>query len=139
MSDTTELTVDKLVKIYIKMRDAYDEKQAAYNKELEVLKESMNDVKVAILEHCKDNNVDSLRTEFGTARRSIKTKYWTDDWSSFNEFVLEYRIPDVYEKRINQGAMRSFLDENPGVVPPGLNVSSEYTVTVTKPRSNKRG
>jgi len=137
MSDTPELTIDKLVKIYIKMRDAYEAKQAVYNKELESLKESMNAVKAAMLEHCKDNNVDSLRTEFGTARRSIKTKYWTADWHSFNEFVLEYRIPDVYEKKINQGVMKAFLSENPGVVPPGLNVSSEYTVTVTKPKCKK--
>jgi len=36
------------------------------------------------------------------------------------------------EKRIHQGNMRLFLEENPDLLPPGLNVDSEYTVTVRR-------
>jgi hypothetical protein len=31
--------------------------------------------------------------------------------------------------------MKQFLEENPGVVPPGLNSDSEYAITVRKPTS----
>ena len=37
-------------------------------------------------------------------------------------------------KRIAQLNMAHFLEENPTVVPPGLNSSTEYDITVTKPR-----
>jgi hypothetical protein len=41
---------------------------------------------------------------------------------------------DLLEKRIAQINMANFLEENPNVVPPGLNSSTEYDITVTKPR-----
>ena len=49
-----------------------------------------------------------------------------------HEFILEHEAPDLLEKRVNQGNMKQFLEENPDVVPMGLNVDSEYVVTVRK-------
>jgi hypothetical protein len=37
------------------------------------------------------------------------------------------------EKRIAQTNMAQFLEENPGVVPPGLNSMTEYAISVRKP------
>jgi len=39
------------------------------------------------------------------------------------------------EKRVAQTNMAQFLEENPGLVPPGLNSMSEYGITVKKPTS----
>ena len=64
---------------------------------------------------------------------SVKTRYTTADWDSFKEFVKEYDALDLYEKRIHQGNMKQFLEENPGKVPPGLNSQSEYDISVRKP------
>ena len=55
------------------------------------------------------------------------------NWDSFKQFVLEHEVLDLFEKRIAQGNMKQFLEENPGVVPPGLNSDSEVTITVRKP------
>jgi hypothetical protein len=41
---------------------------------------------------------------------------------------------DLLEKRIAQINMAHFLEENPTIVPPGLNSTTEYDITVTKPR-----
>jgi hypothetical protein len=64
---------------------------------------------------------------------SEKTRYTTNDWDSFKTFVIEHDALDLFEKRIHQTNMVSFLDENPGVVPPGLNSMTEYEVSVRKP------
>jgi hypothetical protein len=47
--------------------------------------------------------------------------------------MIEHEAIDLLEKRIAQTNMAQFLEENPGVVPPGLNSSSEYDISVRKP------
>ena len=76
--------------------------------------------------------MDSARTAAGLFYRTIKTRYWTNDWDSMNKFILKHEMPEFYEKRLNQTAVKQFLEENPDVLPPGLNVDSEYVVTVRK-------
>ena len=47
-------------------------------------------------------------------------------------FVQEHEVPELLEKRLNQGNVKQFLEENPEVVPMGLNVDSEYLISVRK-------
>jgi hypothetical protein len=47
--------------------------------------------------------------------------------------MIEHEAVDLLEKRIAQLNMAQFLEENPGVVPPGLNSTSEFDISVRKP------
>ena len=49
-----------------------------------------------------------------------------------NNFIIEHKAVDLLEKRIHQSNMKQFLEENPEVLPPGLNVDAEYTITVRR-------
>jgi hypothetical protein len=62
-----------------------------------------------------------------------KIRYSTQDWDSFKKFMIENDALDLLEKRIAQTNMAQFLEENPGVVPPGLNAFSDFEIRVTKP------
>ena len=75
----------------------------------------------------------SIKTPEGTIILAQKVRYYTDDWDSFKQFVVEHDALDLFEKRIHQTNMVSFLDDNPGVVPSGLNSMTEYDVSVRKP------
>jgi hypothetical protein len=92
---------------------------------MEVLEAQMLDV-------CKDMGANSIRTSHGTIIRSVKTKYWTNDWDSLYEVVKEHDAFGVLFKAINQTNMKQFLEDNPDVLPKGLNVESEYSVVVRR-------
>ena len=124
--------LEKLTKVYLKIRDKRTELKAQFEAEDEKLSKQLDEVKRALLDYCKSHNVDSVRTPAGLFYRSLKTRYWTNDWESMNKFILEHGIPEFYEKRLNQTSVKQFLEENPDVLPPGLNVDSEYVVTVRK-------
>jgi hypothetical protein len=47
--------------------------------------------------------------------------------------VIDNHALELFEKRIAQSNMAQFLEENPGVVPPGLNSTSEFDISVRKP------
>lgn len=130
MSDTSQ--VDKLTRVYIKIRDKRAELSKRFNEEDGVLKEQLEKVKGALLDYCKEQGVESVRTSEGLFYRTTKVRYWTSDWESMNKFILDHGLPEFYEKRLNQGAVKEFLEENPDTVPPGLNSNTEYTLTVRK-------
>ncbi len=40
--------------------------------------------------------------------------------------------PELLEKRLSQSTMKQLLDENPDMMPPGVNVDSRYAVTIRR-------
>ena len=128
----TALTPEQLTKTYIKIRDKRAELKAEFEQQDEVLEMQLNAIKSELLDYCKTQGIDSVRTPAGTFYRTMRTRYWTNDWDSMNKFILENEVPQFYEKRLNQTVVKQFLEENPDVLPPGLNSDSEYVITVRK-------
>ena len=135
MSDNTtgvEIPLEKLTRIYIKMRDKKSEVTHEMEERIKKIEEDMQTVKRAMLQHMKDTGVESLRTSAGIVYRTVRTTYSTSDWESMHKFIVEHGVPDLLEKRIQQTNMRAFLEENPDLLPPGLNSNAEYSVTIRR-------
>lgn len=127
------IPLDKLVKVYRKIKTEIDTMTQEYDTKLEVLKAQQDEIKFAIKDQMKALGVTSVKSPFGTVSMMLKTRYNTQDWSSFKDFILEHSMVDLLEKRIAQTNMATFLAENPGVVPPGLNSVTEFEIRITKP------
>ena len=126
------VSVDKLVNAYAKIRDKRSELTSKYKEEEGALREKQDKVKLALLSYCKEHEVDSVRTASGLFYRTVKQRYWTSDWESMHKFIMEHDLPEFFEKRLNQTHVRQFIEENPDLVPAGLNVDSEYAISVRK-------
>jgi Zn/Cd-binding protein ZinT len=129
---TQSIPLEKLTKAYIKLREQRSQLAADFRTQDQVLLERQDKIKEALLDHCKEHNVESVKTTEGTFYRQVKRRYWTSDWESMYKFVLEHQLPEFFDKRLNQKNVGQFLEENPEMVPPGLNVESEYVVSVRK-------
>lgn len=130
MSD--DISVDKLVSVFIKIRDARDAEERAWEQRKADFNEQLELINQQLLEICKSTDADSIRTAHGTVIRTVKSRYWTNDWEQFHKFLLEHNAPDLLEKRIHQSNMKQFLEENPELLPAGLNVDSAYSITVRR-------
>ena len=128
------IPIDKLTKIYRKIKAQIDQLTQEYDTQVEVLKASQDEIKFAIKDQMKALGVSSVKTEFGTVSMANKTRYSTQDWDSLKTFIVEHDGVDLLEKRIAQLNMAKFLEDNPGVVPPGLNAFSDFEIRITKPR-----
>ena len=127
-----EVPLEKLTRIYIKMRDKKAEVAHELEEKVSKIEQDMKTVKTAILAHMKEIGAESLRTEAGIVYRTVRTTYATSDWESMHKFILEHGVPDLLEKRLQQTNMRAFLEEHPDMLPPGLNANSEYSVTIKR-------
>lgn len=137
MTEETQsaLDIEKLVRAFIRLRDARAKLEAEFKENDAELEAKQDMIRKALLQHCKDNNLSGIKTEAGNVTRGIRKRIWTNDWEGFNKFLLDNEAPYLLEKRIHQGNMAQFLEENPNVPPPpGLNIDQEYTITVTKQR-----
>jgi hypothetical protein len=124
----TDVPVDRLVRAYIKIRDARSELE----KKATELEEQQKLIQGRLLDICKETGVESLRTEFGTVTRRSTKNYWTSDWGSLYEFIKKNDAFPLLQRRISNAAMDTFLEENPDLHPPGLNVDAAYTVSVRR-------
>ena len=130
--ETEAISVEKLVATYIKIRDARDEIKREMEARVAELQADLDVINQTLLEQFKAQGIDSARTPFGTAYRTVKSRYWTNDWDTMRNFIAEHDAFDLLEKRIHQSNMKQFLEENPDLHPAGLNVDSEYSVTVRR-------
>jgi hypothetical protein len=129
------LTADKLVAAYVKIRDAKRELERETETKVAELDAQLDTIESKLLSICDEQGVEGLKTQAGTASRRIKAKYWTNDWESFYDFIAEHDAFALLEKRVHQTNMKTFLEENPGTSPVGLNVDREYTIVVTRSKT----
>ncbi len=123
---------EKLTRVYLKIRDKKAQLSSDFKRQEEDLNQKLDKVKAALLDYCKEQGLESVKTSEGLFYRSVKTRYWTSDWEAMHKFVMEHDVPEFLEKRLNQTNVRTFLEENPETVPKGLNVDSEYIISVRK-------
>lgn len=129
---TETISVDRLVAAYIKMRDRRAELLREYEEADGTVKAQMEAVESKLLDLCKEIGADTLGSKHGKVMRTVKTRYWTSDWESMHKFILEHKMPELLERRISQTTMKQLLEENPDLMPPGLNTDSRYAVTIRR-------
>jgi hypothetical protein len=130
-----DFNLEKTVKVYLNIRDAIEELKERQKEELAKLEEQYEVVSNYLLDFCNSQNLDSVKTSVGTVSRRVSSRYWTSDWDSLHRVIAEHNAFDLLEKRIHQGNMKQFIEENPEAFPPGLQSDSKYTVQVRKPNS----
>jgi hypothetical protein len=128
------MDANTLIKVYVKIRDAKAAKQKEMEAEVAALDEQLSTIEAELLELCKTTGQDGGKTQFGSFRRSVKTRYWTSDWDSMYRFIKEHDAPELLERRVSQTTFKEFLKDNPDKMPEGMNVESRYAITVTRAR-----
>jgi hypothetical protein len=127
-----DVSIEKIVAAYIKMRDTKDALYKEYTAKASEIEEQMQVLKHKLIEISKETGVTSFSTPNGVAYRTVKNRYWTNDWDSFYSFMREHGTMELLEKRIHQTNMKEFLENKPDVHPPGLNIDSEYEITIRR-------
>jgi len=126
------LDVNQLTSVYIKMRDKRSQVKQEWEAQDNAIKAEMELIEEKLLDLCKELNTNTLGTDHGTVIRSVKSRYWTNDWDSMYQFIKEHDAFGLLEKRIQQTHMKEFIQENPDVYPAGMNVENQFTVLVRR-------
>lgn len=129
-----DIDTNDLVEAYMNVRNSRDQLKLQYEEQDRVYKNVLTELGAALLNVCNSINADSIKTQHGTVMRQMKERYTCSDWDSFYKFVLDTQAVHLLERRVHQGNMKTYIEENSDDgLPPGTSVMREYEISVRKP------
>lgn len=133
-ANTAGVTLDKVVQVFSAIRDARTAKRHAWEAEDAALEADQDKLKQLMLAILNQTGAESIRTEHGTAYRTMKVKPSAADWSAIYAWIMaDPERFELLEKRVKATFVKQFMEENNGAAPPGINVLREYEVSVRRP------
>ena len=124
---------DVLIAEYIALRDGKKAAEEAYKTWVEQnYNRRMGEIEVKLMEQLHAAGVDSFKTKEGTAFKRTETSVTVADGGQFQRFVIGSNLWELIDFRANKTAVKSFLEEHKSL-PPGLNHSETFVVSVRRP------
>lgn len=121
-------STEKLVSTYIKLRDSI----AAKEQEIKKFNEKQEFIEQELLTRCNDAGGNISVTGIGRITRRTTKRYWTTNWPALYQIIKDHDAFHLLHQRITNTAMEQFLEENPDILPEGLNLDTKQTVVVTR-------
>jgi hypothetical protein len=129
------IPIEKLIKIYVRMRDA----KSAWNKvkdaeEKEKFTGPMELIERELLARAQSQGVEGFKTEFGTMYISETVRASGADWGLFTGWLKDIDADplDYLEKRIKVDGIKRFMEANDGALPPGVNIFKKVDANIRR-------
>lgn len=139
MDSAVQPTDDKLVEVYIKIRNKVAEVNREYVERLEHLKGQQKQVGTEILRRLNERGASQTKTPHGTAFVGEDMSITIADEEAYGAFVLAEQDHTYYQKRAKVERVREYMKAHDGALPPGLSVFRERVINVRVPRKGAKG
>ena len=125
------MKMSEVVAKYIQLRDKKAEYKAAYDAKVAVIDDALAKIEVKLLEVFEQTGMDSMKTEAGTAYRSVRTSVTVGDREAFMKYVQDNNEWPLLEVKASKAAVVEYRDANDDL-PPGINWRAEQVVNVRR-------
>lgn len=130
--DMEEGTLAKLIDSYIKLRDKKEALVKEQKVEVRKLDEIMEGIESFLRAHLKQQKVQSISSDFGTAFINRQRSATLADSAMFREFVIANSNFDLADFRPKKDAIEAYIEEHDGRSPPGVNFNTREIVLVQR-------
>jgi hypothetical protein len=127
-----DVTYDKVVATYVKIRDTRNAARAKHKAEDAALVAKLEALENFMLGQMNNAEVVSFRTASGTAYRTETMVPTGADWTAFYAWVHETKGYDFFFRRIKADAVKDYMDQHDGAAPPGVSVFTRFGVTIRR-------
>lgn len=124
--------LDRLVEAYRLLRDKKAELEAAHKARIAEINRRQELIENKILELFNAAGVESARTPHGTAYVSEVITARVVSRDAFFHFVQTHDAWEMLEARANKTAVKQFIDEHDGALPPGIDVATIRKINIRK-------
>ena len=126
----------KLIKIYVKMRDVKSDIAKRHKEELADISGKMDTISTELKKRIIATGGDGIKSkEFGTASITESVRAGCQDWDVFTNFLKEKEYdPLIFlAKSIKADAVKTYMDDHDGKLPPGVTIFKESKLLVRRP------
>jgi hypothetical protein len=125
------MNMEALVEKYVQVRDKKKEIEGTHKKQLAPYTEALTKLEAVILNHLNTTGSESVRTNKGTAYKSVSTSVTTADKGAFTQWCIDNQMWDMTDMRPAKKAVEDYVAEKDDL-PPGLNWAQAVTVGVRR-------
>lgn len=126
-----DMPSNKLVDIYIQLRDRRAQRKAAFENDDAGDKDKQEKIEGVLLAKFLEEGVESVKTAAGTAYKSSRVSATVADRDMFFDFVRANEAWDMLESRAAKTAVVAWKEEN-NDLPPGIKWSEIATLNVRR-------
>jgi len=129
----SDLPSNKLVEVYIQLRDRRAQRKAAFENSDADDKAKQEKIEALLLVKFNEDGVESVRTEAGTAFKSSRVSTSVADRDAYFQWVGEdFEARSMFlEARASKDAVKQYK-ESTNDLPPGVNWSETITINVRR-------
>ena len=137
--DVKNYTVEELVKAYIALRDKKANLKAEFMERQKPYDEALYQIEAEMLSKMSETGVESMKTAYGTAYKSVRSTVSVQDKEAFRRFIAD-KILYAYDRdedpmwafdyldiKANKTACEDYLSAK-DELPPGINIRREEVV-----------
>jgi hypothetical protein len=126
--------IDKIVAVYVKIRDEKSRVKKEADAKCAELQAKLDRLAAEIQRELNRLNVQSVRTDAGTAFQKEEIKPSCKDWGTLDAWAQAEGIPasEVFEKRLSRRFVTDYMADHEGEAPPPVSVYREFTVHVRR-------
>ena len=128
------MTPADIIKKYIALRDKMEADSKVFEAAQKPYSDAMTLLEGLMQQHLNDNNLDNVKSEFGTAFKKTGTRVRVADRGSFNEFVAQQGSLDWFTNAVSKEKIVDYVKEY-GCAPSGVDVTYVTDVQFNRPRS----
>lgn len=126
------VTVDAVIKKYMKLRSQKEAVEAEIKERVDKIKADMAKLEAFLQAKMDADGLTSFKSEHGTAFLTTTDFANVDNWDAVLQFIREEEAYDMLEKRVSKTAVRGYIEANKEV-PPGIKYGTKLGVNIRKP------
>jgi len=123
--------IDILIDKYIQMRDAVDEETNKFKSKIKDATDVADLIEAVLMEKMDQTGLQSGSSTSGTAYFADKTMCGVGDWDELLPFIMQGN-PQFLNKAVNKTAVKEYMEENDGALPPGVRWDVERVLQIRK-------
>lgn len=123
---------DRTVAEYLRLRDLKAEIAARHKLELADVEKEIQRADTWLLDHLQKAGVDSFATGDASVYTSYTPRGSIADKEALTNFVRDSGNTELLQPRLSSSALKQFMDNNQGAVPPGVKVDTVRSVVVRR-------
>lgn len=117
---------------YVAVRDRIKAIKKKHDEELKPFQETLVKLNGVMLAQVNAIGGDGVMTANGTVSKTTKFTASIADMSAFWTFIVATGDFDMIDKKANVTRVKEYVEENAGVLPPGVNLTSVDLVNVKR-------
>jgi len=133
------MKIDALVEEYIGIRDHLDTVRKKYKAFEEERKTELAQIEAQILDISNDTGVESFRTNYGTAFRTMKdyARVLPGEREAVDQYVLESGNTQIFTSHLSKIAVKELMEDGLNPASVGVDYIQEDVIQVRRPTKGK--